>query len=472
MRAMNRLGTPKRSVVLFAAFAALSLAPAAPAARAQVAGGRTAAGADALALDTLTLGALHEAALRRDARAGQAALDESALELRLRNLSAEWLPKLRVRGEARYQSDVTSLGSAGSVGGAGADFAFPEPPKERYEASLGVEQVLYDGGRIPGRRAVERARTAEAQAHLATTLYDLRGEVDRSYFSALAAAARADETGLLIEDLRARLAQARAGVEAGVRLAGEAAEIEAELLRAGQRLEAFRADRHAALGVLENLTGAELGDDIDLPLPDLASNVAAVRLPPAARRTPGVGARRHPAFDAFRETATRLEREAELAGRGRRPRLVAFGEAGYGRPGLNQLGNSGDTYWLGGVRLEWAPWEWGRLGREQEILGLRRAAVETEAVAFESALERAAADDLADLSRLRAALDTDEEIVELRERIDRQERRRFEEGVITAADYVDARTGLFQARVTLRLHRVELAAAQARYLTTLGVPIP
>lgn len=438
----------------FALFAALASLPiAAPSAMAQQ-------------VDTPTLGALHEAAVRHDARAGQAALDESAFELRLKNLSAEWLPQLRVRGEARYQSDVTSLGSTGPEGGAAPGFTFPEPPKERYEASVGLEQVLYDGGTISGRRAVERARTVESQAHLATTLYELRSEVDRAYFAALAARARADEIELLIDDLQARLAPAWAGVRAGVRLAGEAAEIEAELLRAGQRLAKFRADRRAARGVLENLTGVTLDEETNLPLPELAAHVAA------ARPRAGVDARRHPAFSAFRETATRLEREAELAGRERRPRLVAFGEAGYGRPGLNQFADSWDTFWLGGVRIEWAPWRWGRIDRERAILDLRRAAVETEADAFASALERAAADDVADLTRLRAALATDEQIVELREQVEQQELHRFEEGVITAAEYVGARTRLFQARVALRLHLIELSAAQARYLTILGAPIP
>lgn len=418
--------------------------------------------------DTLTLGALHEAALRRDARAGQAALNESALEMRLRNLATEWLPRLRLRGEARYQSDVPSLESADTGDGGAPSFAFPNPPKERYEAAFGVEQVLYDGGTIPARRAVERARTVETQAHLATTLYELRREVDSAYFSALAAAARADEIELLIDDLRARLAQARSGVEAGVRLAGEAAEIEAEVLQAGQQLEEFRADRRAALGVLKNLTGVAVDEESDLPVPELAEDVAAVR---AASGT-GVRAHRHPAFDAFRGTATRLTREAELAARDRLPRVVAFGEVGYGRPGLNQFTDSGDTFWLGGVRVEWAPWHWGRIVREQEILELRRETIETEEDAFEAALERAATDDLSDIARLRVALDTDEDILGLREQVHQQEKRRFEEGVITAADYVDARTDLFRARVALRLHHIELAAAQARYLTTLGVPIP
>jgi outer membrane protein TolC len=422
--------------------------------------------------DTLSLGRLHEAALRRDARARQAELDETALELRLRNFAAEWLPRLRVRGEARYQSDVPRIGPV-DPGDAAPGLVFPEVPKDRYEAAFGLDQVLYDGGEISGRRAVERARTAESLAHLAGTLHDLRREVDRVYFSAFVLASRHDETALLIEDLAARLEQARAGVRAGVRLEGDAAALEAELLRARQSLAELDADRRAALSVLVNLTGEVIDEGAELPLPRLEAHVAAIRRE-AAQTGDGdeSGLRRHPAFDAFRRTSERLAREADLAGRERRPRVVAFGEAGYGRPGLNQFGDAWDTFWLGGVRLEWTPWSWGRIGREQALLEVRREAVETEQEAFGSALERAVAAQVADLARLREAIEADEHIVRLRERVERQEARRFEEGVIAAADYVDARTDLLQARVARHIHRIELAEAQALYLTTLGVPIP
>lgn len=411
--------------------------------------------------DTLTLGRLHEAALRHDARATQSALNESALELRLRSLASEWLPGIRIRGEARYQSDVTRIEASAPAGDAPA-VEFPEVSKDRYEAALRVEQVLYDGGLIGGRQEVERARTIETQAHLASTLHELRREVDRAYFSAIALAAQSDETALLIDDLEARLGQARSGVEAGVRLPGEAARIEAELLRARQRLDELHADRRATVSVLSKLTGEPVGEETVLPLPVLKAEVAEA----------AVVERRHPVFDAFRGTTERLAREVELADRERRPRVVAFGEAGYGRPGLNQLAEAGDTFWLGGVRVEWTPWSWGRIDRDQELLELRREAVVTEKEAFAATLDRAVADELADLDRLRDALAMDEEILGLRERIERQESRRFEEGVITAADYVDARTDLLQARVALRLHHIELAEVQARYLTTLGVPIP
>ena len=48
-------------------------------------------------------------------------------------------------------------------------------------------------------------------------------------------------------------------------------------------------------------------------------------------------------------------------------------------------------------------------------------------------------------------------------------RARFTEAVITSAEFIDRETDVLSARVTRSLHRVELAQARARFLTTLGI---
>jgi outer membrane protein TolC len=411
--------------------------------------------------DSVSLGRLYRLAAAHDARSGQSALNDEALRLRLRNLSAAWLPKFSLTGQARYQSDVPSFQPTGS--GSAPEGSFPTVPKDSYEAAFGVRQTLYDAGQTAARHEVERARTEESQAELASTLYALRHEVDAAYFGALALAARIEETALLIADLEARLREARSRAAAGVSLRGEPAAIEAELLRAGQRLNALEAQRRAAVSVLASLTGLQLEGD-DVRLPRLESVVASVRGAPPRRL--------HPAFATFDAIAARLSVQSRLASRQRLPTLAAFGEAGYARPGLNIFGDSWDTYWLGGVRFEWAPWNWGSIGREQELLNLSREAVELENRAFSAMLERSTADVLENIDRLQLALESDDRIIALRETVERQVASQLAEGVVTAAVYVDARNDLLEARLGHQLHLIELAEARAHYLTTVGVDIP
>ena len=79
--------------------------------------------------------------------------------------------------------------------------------------------------------------------------------------------------------------------------------------------------------------------------------------------------------------------------------------------------------------------------------------------------------DLATIDRLREALALDDRIVMLREQVERSTQARFQEGVVTASEYLDRSTELLQARFARAGHQVELAQASARLLTTLGLEV-
>lgn len=417
--------------------------------------------ASAAAQDTLRLGALHEAAFRHDPRARQVPLLNDEAELRLSNIAAERLPQLSTTIEGSYQSGVLSL-----------PFEMPgvgpfEVPKDRYQATLSVDQLLYDGGRLAARSDLEQARLAESQASLTVERYSLREEVDQAFFAGALLQERLREVCLLIEDLQARLREVDARVKGGTALPGDAAAIEAELLRAEQDTAELAASRRAALASLRDLTRLSISDDDVLLLPDLSREVARIRAAGGA-----AAARQRPEYERFQRTRERLGEQIDLTAGEGRPRAVAFAQVGYGKPGLNQLGGEFDEFWQAGVRLQWSPWRWGSTERDQEILEIERRIVDTREAAFTERLGRLVHDQLEGMRRLEAAIETDERIITLRQRTERQMRRQLDEGAITAPAYIDARTDLLEARVAHRIHRIELEQTRARYLTTLGIPTP
>jgi outer membrane protein TolC len=130
-----------------------------------------------------------------------------------------------------------------------------------------------------------------------------------------------------------------------------------------------------------------------------------------------------------------------------------------------------ESYWIGGVQVQWNPFDWGRATRERQTLELERDAVTADATAFRDALRRQTIGDFATISRLEQVLSADDEIVGLREQIVREASARFRESTITSAEYVDRQTDLLTARIARGLHRVELAQARVAYLTTLGLQV-
>jgi outer membrane protein TolC len=136
------------------------------------------------------------------------------------------------------------------------------------------------------------------------------------------------------------------------------------------------------------------------------------------------------------------------------------------------LSSSFDPYWLAGVQVQWSPWNWGTTSRDREVLEIQREIVVTNEAAFTQSLQRGIQQSVASIARLDSILALDDRIVALRERIDTEARAKLNEGVITAAEYVDRNSDLLSARLARVQHRVQLAAARANLLTTLGVEVP
>jgi len=219
------------------------------------------------------------------------------------------------------------------------------------------------------------------------------------------------------------------------------------------------------LARLSALIGREVAESGPLVLPDLGAlveeSVAAIdRL------------RQRPEYAQFDATRERLARQDQATSAQLKPRLSAFGRLGYGKPGLNALGQDFQSYWLGGVQVQWAPWNWGTTSRERDLIRIQREIVATNEAAFTRGVRRGLEQSLASMSRLDSTLTLDERVVALRETVEREAAAKLREGAITAADYVDRNMELLSARVARIQHRVELAHARATFLTMLGVELP
>src|SRR5262249_11235141 len=189
--------------------------------------------------EPLQLGTLQRAARDADARARELELLASQTDLRLRNLAAERLPAISTLGQSQFQSDVPT-----------APFTLPNgepafaPPKFTYDVSLRADQRLYDPSLAP-RRALTEADLAESQARVRTSLFSLRQEVNEAFFTAALLQEQLGALAASIDDLEGRLRETGTRVREGAALPGEAAAVEATLLRQRQQADELRANRVA-----------------------------------------------------------------------------------------------------------------------------------------------------------------------------------------------------------------------------------
>jgi outer membrane protein TolC len=407
---------------------------------------------------TFQLAALQQSAVQTDPRTGELALQQAQTDARLRNIAVEKLPAVSVDALAQYQSDVPT--APFDLPGGQPIFA---APKATYDAELRVDQRLFDPT-LRTRAAVERGQLAENQARVKASVFAVRQDVNDAFFAAASLQQRASALAATIDDLTARLRETTARVREGAALSADAAAVEATLLQRKQDDEELRANRRAALARLTKLTGETVGENDVLELPALASAVVQARQAPAQSRT-------RPEYEQFARTRDRLARQGEAATAQELPQVSAFARVGYGRPGLNFINDRFETYAVGGVQVRWKAWTWGAAGREREALELQQQIVEAEQAAFAKGLGEAIENDLATIDRLQTTLSMDDRIMMLRDEIERSMKLRFDEGVVTASEYLDRSGELLQARFARAGHLVDLAQASARFLTTLGLEV-
>jgi len=373
----------------------------------------------------------------------QAANNQARLATQLR------LPQVAINGQASYQSEVTKL----SIDVPGA--VIPTLSKDQYRLTLDASQTLYDGGTTRRQQELESLASQAGNQQVEVSLYRVREQVNALFFGALLA----DENARLRQALRADLAQRRQVLVArranGTSTGQDVARLDAELVGLDQQLRDVAASRAELLRQLAELLGQ--------PLAPATRLTASTDLPPAGLR-PEVG--------LYERQRAQLAGQQKLNDARLAPRLSLFGQVGYGRPTLDFLRNDFHGYGQGGVRLSWSLNNYYTRRQDRETLRLNQEAVGVQQAAFEQTQRVEAAGRQTAADRYRALLETDGELIALREKIRATAAVQLANGLIGFSDYFTEANHLTQARLNEQLHRVQLLQAKADLLITQGGTAP
>ena len=404
--------------------------------------------------DTLTLEQAHELVRERFPLAEQMDMQREIRNLRVKNIDAERLPGISLSGMAQYQSDVTAIDI--QLPAMPNGFTSPSQPHDRYQIALDLEQRLYDGGRTRTRRELEKSRSDRAIQQIRVDQHELKNRVNDAWFAIHALRAQIRALEITETDLEQRLQEVRSRIAHGAMPATAADIIRAEQLRIIQQKRSLLDRQRAATAVLSQLLDTELPGDMVLLLPDVPE-----RLPkPDFRQRPETGL-----FDRYRRELS--EQEAVVTA-SYRPRVSAFGQAAYGRPGLNLFEDSYQPWYIVGVRASWPLWNWGTDDRERQIIQSQRQIIDNQQDIFNRNMHMAVQNDIERIYGLRETIQTDHEIITLHENIVKDAAIRLENGTITATEYISELSNRQRALVNRELHRIELARAWQNYLTILG----
>jgi outer membrane protein TolC len=401
------------------------------------------------AQETVTLEQCQQWARESHPALKQLEIYQQVLNLKNQNNSTSYLPQVTLNGQATYQSDVTKIGiSIPNVN-------IPTVDKDQYKLYLDLKQAIWDGGITKAKEKLNQAETEGSQQQTEVELYQVKERVNQFFFTSFLIQENLKILEKKTETLAERRKIVESAVQNGMLLSSELDQLLAELIKTRQQmleletnLETVRYGLSILTGKTTNLFQKLVMNEV-VPTPDK----------PLMR----------PELDFFAKQNELLTVNSEILKKQRNPKIFGFGQAGYGKPGLNMLNNEFDTYYLVGLGFNWNVLDWKNTTRQRQILKLQQEVIQTKQKSFEQNIDIATDQQQKRIKQLTELLKTDLELIEVRERITKTSASKLENGILTTADYIQDLNAEITARITLETHKIQLNEARVKLANIRGI---
>lgn len=394
--------------------------------------------------NSLSLSQCYELAEKNYPLLQQTPLLRQKLGLAVQNLNSLYLPQLSLQGTATYQSEVTTIPIKIP------SLHIPEVPKDQYRATLNLEQLVYDGGAIKKQKIIQQTTNSLSFVQQDITFHQLRKQLNGWYSSALLLQADIQILNLKQKTLQQQISQMESSVKNGAALPSNTDELKASLLQLQQQIKDIHSNRYSTLQAISLITGKPIGDSVLMLLPNAVE--------PDQNSTI-----ERPELKQFAIQNQLFQEQSGLLHTENIPKLNAFVQGGYGRPGLNMLSDQFNWFYIAGLQLNWNLWDWHYNRRQQQSLQLDAQQLNLQKDNFLLQTNVDLAQEWSEIGSLEEDIKKDEQIVSLREKIRKTASSQLAHGVITPTEYLIQLDDETTARIQQQAHIIQLRFAQLNY---------
>jgi len=286
-------------------------------------------------------------------------------------------------------------------------------------------------------------------------LYQLRAKVNNYFFTALLMDENIALMKIVQEDLDNNIKKISEQVANGIATKSNADVLKAERLKADQKIIEFRYVKKSAVEMLGTLTGTAI-----------AENSSFVKPTNTGTQTEEIANR--PELKLFDLQRSQFQQQSKLINSKVNPKLSFFANGGYGRPGLNQLKNEFQWFYIGGVKLNIPIISHFTQQREKSIIKVQEQIVEKQKENFLNNNRQLLIQQKNEIEKYQQLIYTDKEIVDLRTKVKNTAAFKLENGIVTSSDYVTELNAENQAMLNQQLHEIQLLQSQYNYKLLAG----
>jgi outer membrane protein TolC len=403
--------------------------------------------ADAQIAKTFTIEDCYRLARQNYPLIKQKELIVKSKEYSIENAMKGYLPQLSINGQATYQSNVTEIPIKIP------NTSIPTISKDQYRFYAEIDQTISDGGLIKTRKESIEANAAVDDQKLEVDLYNLKERINGLFFGILLVNQQDTLTGIQKKDIQNGITATKAAIANGTSLRSSSDVLQAELLKADQQSIELKATRKAYFEMLSRFINQPLDENCLLEKPaqiSIAQNIM------------------RPEMFLFDSQKKLIDVQDKLLRAKNQPKVGLFLEAGYGRPALNMLKNDFAAYYVGGIRVNWPISGLYTYKKDKALLENNRRSVDIQKEAFLFNTVNTLQQQKEEIIKLQQLVQSDDEIIVLRNRIKNTAMSQLEYGVINPGDYLREVNAESEAKQNQLLHQIQLLKAEYEQQTTSG----
>jgi len=396
---------------------------------------------------TITIEQCYELGKQNYPLAKKHALVEKSGQYNVSNAAKGNLPQVTFSGQASYQSDVTEIPI--SLPG----FNIPQQSKDQYKIYGEADQTLFDGGTVKYKTAVQQGNAAAQQQNVEVSLYAVKDRINQIYFGILLIDEQLKQNGLQQNDIQNGIDKTQALITNGTAFRSSLDELKANMLKNDQARIELQANRKAFLDMLALFINQPLDENTVLQKPQPKVLIDSIYRPELTL------------YDLQKNV---YNAQDKLLQANTLPKLQAFAQGGYGKPGLNLLKTGFSFYYIAGLKLNWSLGNLYTYKNDKRLSEINRNDLDVQKETFLFNTRVTLKQQSADAIKYQALVNKDNEIIALRVSVKTAAQAQLANGVITSHDYITQVDAEGLARQSLILHEIQLLQAQYNYQITSG----
>lgn len=360
-------------------------------------------------------------------------------QFNIENASKAWLPQIQVVGQATYQNEVTQL-----------PFSLPnmtiEPlSKDQYKVYADVQQTIYDGGMIANQKKIADVTAGIEKQKTEVELDKLEERINQLYFGILQTDEQIQQTKLTEKDIQNGLSKAEAQLTNGVILRSQMDVLKAQLILLEQKQIELETVRKNFLDLLSVFINKKLNANTALQRPE------KIEFTRENNRTE---------LQLFQLQHLAVDVQKSLLHSKNSPKLGAFFQGGYGKPGFNMLKNEFDLFYIAGIRLNIPISGYYTQKNDLGLLTIQQEEIEVQKENFLFNQKFQTLQSSNELEKIQNLIDKDAQLIVLRERILKASLAQLENGVINTNDYLREVYELDRAKNQKIIHEIQFLLTQ------------